>query len=199
MSSGPDLKEFKSELDTASGHIGEVRDGVTSGREGAEDIRWAVGTFGRVEQKAGEVADIIGGFADVLDLLGKVGPLGRVFRPLERVLEDIERAVENVESKARQIDQSTPVQDVKSKVDDAIGELTDLEADVGRKRAEFDERREPVQGTIDALDFVALFDEDLAEDIGTPVDTVVTPPRDAAAEMNQIFNDSVSGKLRKIQ
>jgi len=196
MSSGPDLKEFKSELDTASGHIGEVRDGVTSGREGAEDIRWAVGTFGRVEQKAGEVADIIGGFADVLDLLGKVGPLGRVFRPLERVLEDIEDAVKKVETKAGEIDRSTPVQDVKSRVDDAIVELTDLEADVGRKRAEFDERREPVQGTIDALDFVAMFDEGLADDIGTPVDQLVSPPRDAARELNQIFDDSVSGNLQ---
>ena len=106
MSAGQDLKDFKSELDTASAHIGEVRDGVTSGREGAEDIRWAVGTFGRIEQKAGEVADIIGGFADVLDLLGKVGPLGRVFRPLERVLKDIEDAVGKVETKAGEIDRA---------------------------------------------------------------------------------------------
>ena len=85
---------------------------------------------------------------------------------------------------------------MKSRVDDAIGELRGLEADIGRKRAEFDERREPVQGTIDALDFVAAFDGSLADDIGTPVDTVVSPPRDAAADMNQIFDANVSGKLR---
>ncbi|MEP4197093.1 MAG: laminin B domain-containing protein [Aliishimia sp.] len=199
MYAGPNLTAFSAALDTASANVGKVQDAVTSAREGAEDIRWAVGTFGRVEEKADDVAKIIGGLADVLNLLGKVGPIGRAFKPLEQVLKDVENAVESVEAKAKQLDESQIVRDLKSGINDAITRISELEDDVGEKRAEFDERREPVAETIEALDTAGEYID--VSSLSSAVDTISGPPLAATDAVNNLFGaesdpDSVAGKLK---
>ena len=205
MTAGMTLIDFSSELQTASDNIGKVQGAVGSAREGVEDVKWAVGVFGRIEDKADDIAKIIGGIGDVMNLLSKVGPLGRVFNPLERVVKDIERAVEQVEAKAKKIDESSPVTSIKNKIDDAIAKIQELEDNVGEKRAQFDERREPVQETVDALNTAGALVEgtDLEQgidDLAQAVDVIVFLPHAAAEFVNTTFGtesdpDSVAGKL----
>ncbi|MEM9850513.1 MAG: hypothetical protein AAF761_00800, partial [Pseudomonadota bacterium] len=154
MAAGPELREFRVNLNETRRNINEVKRDVRDVENTVKDARKALEYAGRIERQADDFGKDVDAMLLTLKVMDKAGPFKLVANFAKPVLDKLKDVAGYIERKAAQIDDRVQATGYIQRLETAEEKLADLREDLAETSQKVEGLRDDTDDLIDTFDIV---------------------------------------------